>query len=146
MKSTVEAFRNFDPRNAPPEPVDLPNYFNYSQHSAYRVVGKLIDEDGGPVVDGVMLGWNEYWTSSYHTVTRTDGTFELLSDFPIHHWMVSSVRRSMERGDVPMSEYRRDMSGSKTFDLGTITLRELDVLLRLRERSEWRMKQLTGEQ
>jgi len=145
MKSTVEAFRNFNPRNVPPEPADLPNYFNYSQHGAYRIVGKLVNEDGGAVEDGVMLGWNEYWTSSYHTVTRTDGTFELLSDFPIHHWMVSSVRRSMERGDVPMLEYR-DEDGLKTFDLGTITLRELDVFLRLRERSEWRLKQLTGKQ
>jgi hypothetical protein len=141
-KPVTEVFRTFDPQ-APKGPCAcMDNYFNYSGHHASRIIGKLVDIDGKPIRTGVFLGWNEWWSRSYHTVTQDDGSFELLGDFQFHHWMVSGLSYSMKRGDPPPGGFKPAADGIPTFDLGTITLYELDWRFALRERLAYHLKPL----
>lgn len=121
-KPVAEAFRNFDPRSPIGPCMDLPNYYNYSGHSTSRITGKLVDASGDPVNQGVIIGWDEHWSSSYHTVTREDGTFELLGDFRFHHWMATGLRLSVKRGDPGEHRFKPAADSIPTFNLGEVEL------------------------
>ncbi|MBS1938949.1 MAG: hypothetical protein JSS84_14170 [Bacteroidetes bacterium] len=121
-KPVAKVFRSFDPRSPKGPCVELPNYYNYSGHHGSRITGKLVDWHGNPVRQGVIIGWNEYWTASYHTVTHDDGTFELMGDFRFHHWMASGLRLSVKRGDPGDALFKPAADGVATYNLGQITL------------------------
>ncbi|MBP8824275.1 MAG: hypothetical protein KBH07_11580, partial [Flavobacteriales bacterium] len=121
-KPVADVFRTFDPQ-APKGPcMELPNYYNYSGHSTSRICGKLVDASGDPVRQGVIIGWDEHWSASYHTVTLDDGSFELLGDFRFHHWMATGLRYSVKRGDPGEDLFTAAGDSIPTYDLGTITL------------------------
>ncbi len=121
-KPVAEVFRNFDPRSPEGPCLALPNYYNYSGHSTSRIIGKLVDLSGDPVSQGVVIGWDEHWSSSYHTVTREDGTFELRGDFRFHHWMASGLRLSVKRGDPGDHQFISAADSIPTCDLGAVRL------------------------
>jgi hypothetical protein len=78
----------------------LENYYNYSNHNSCRIIGKVVDEQNFPIEGAVILGWNENWSSSFHTITKKNGTFELLGSFSFYHWMISATEFSMVRGEL----------------------------------------------
>lgn len=121
-KPVVEVFRRFDPGSPKGPCLDLPNYYNYSSHTGSRITGRLVDVLGNPIRQGVIIGWNESWSVSYHTVNHDDGTFELLGDFRFHHWMVSGLRYSVKRGDPGEALFKTSSDSIPTYDLGKITL------------------------
>lgn len=121
-KPVAEVFRKFDPRSPKGSCLALPNYYNYSGHSTSRIIGKLVDLSGEPVSQGVVIGWDEHWSSSYHTVTRNDGTFELLGDFRFHHWMATGLRLSVKRGDPGEHRFKPAADSIPTYDLGSVRL------------------------
>ncbi len=121
-KPVAEVFRNFDPRSPTGPCLDLPNYYNYSDHTGSRIRGKLVDLSGEPVSQGVVIGWDEHWSSSYHTVTRDDGSFELLGDFRFHHWMATGLRLSVKRGDPGEHRFKPAADSIPTYDLGSVRL------------------------
>jgi hypothetical protein len=99
VKPVVEEFRKFNPYAKKYRCLCLSNYYNYSQYKDYRVIGVLSDENNKPIQGGVILAWNQYWSHSFHTVTKPDGSFELYGNFPFYHWMASATEYSMIRGD-----------------------------------------------
>lgn len=105
--------------------IKLDNYYNYSNGKICRLIGRLTDKSGKPIEGGVVLAWNQYWSSSYHTVTNEDGSFELLGTFPFYHWMVSSTMHTMKRGECLPDTARINESKIPTMNLGAI---ELDTL------------------
>lgn len=121
-KPVVEVFKAFDPDRAVGRCERPANYFNYSGHGTARIIGRLVDEEHRPIEGGAVLGWNESWRSSYVTVSKDDGSFDLRGDFHFHHWMASSSGWSMVRGDMQPNAYRTDGSGIPTYDLGAIVL------------------------
>ncbi|MGV9013487.1 MAG: cellulase family glycosylhydrolase [Flavobacteriales bacterium] len=125
VKPVAEAFRAFKPEAAPGPGVELPNYYNFSSLHTARLIGKLMDSAGMPIEGGVVTGWDADWNTSYYTISKSDGSFELYSDFPFHHWMASATRREMVRGDVRPSTYITDSSGTPTFYLGELRLEHL---------------------
>lgn len=125
-KPVAEVFRSFDPTDTTTgDCVCLENYFNYSQGRVSRLTGRLVGPDGRPIAQGVVLGWNEHWTSSHHTITKTDGTFELLGTFYFHHWMASASEWSMVRGDCEPNAFIRADDGMPSFYLGDLVLERL---------------------
>jgi hypothetical protein len=121
-KPVADVFRRFDPHSSTCQCLDLPNYYNYSDHREGRIVGKLVDAFGDPVRQGVIIGWNKEWTVSYHTVTREDGTFELTGDFRFPHWMATGLRYSVKRGDPGAALFTPAADSVPTYDLGKVTL------------------------
>jgi len=103
------------------------NYYNYSMKNDFRLTGKIIDKNGTPVDGAIVLGWNQYWSSSYHTVSKTDGTFELRGSYPFYHWMVSATQHSMVRGDV-LPDTAKSNDGIPTINLGVLNLEKLSFL------------------
>ncbi|MCB0780961.1 MAG: carboxypeptidase regulatory-like domain-containing protein, partial [Flavobacteriales bacterium] len=89
-KPAAEVFRDFDPGKVTMDCRELPNQFNYSGHDRSRITGRLVDEHGHPIEGGVVLAWNRFYSHSYHTTSRADGTFELLGDMDFHHWIASA--------------------------------------------------------
>lgn len=124
-KPVAEVFRGFDPRSPIGPCLDQPNYYNYSDHAGSRIRGKLVDLSGDPISQGVVIGWNEQWNASYHTVTRADGSFELLGDFRFHHWMATGLRFTVKRGDPGEASFKPAADSIPTYDLGEITLYEV---------------------
>ena len=121
-KPVAEVFRKFDPRSPVPAAVELPNYLNYSQHRTSRISGRLVDRVGVPIEGGVVLGWNEDFSHSYHTISKNDGTFVLYGDLYFHHWIASANGYDMVRGDCDPTGFRRAADGVPDFDLGRLDL------------------------
>lgn len=132
-KPIAEVFRKFDPRDPKGECEVPTNFFNYSQHRGSRITGKLVTIGGDPIRQGVVIGWNEGWTTSYHTVTKDDGTFELLGDFRFCHWMATGLSFSVKRGDPGEVLFSKATDGVLTYELGTITLHGLGFIGRIHE-------------
>ncbi len=124
-KPVVEAFQEFDATRPRGECVLLPNYANFSEHSISMISGRLLDENGDPIAGGVVIGWNEHWSRSYHTVTAADGTFQLRGDLYFHHWMASATRHSWVRGDVQPSSYLTLGQGMPEMYLGNLYVERL---------------------
>ena len=96
-----------------------------SESSSFLLKGKLVDGESFPIEGGVILGWNKQWTDSYHTITKKDGTFELKGSFPFYHWMASSIKHEMIRGDIIADTIT---SNPPIFDLRILTVNQLDFL------------------
>lgn len=129
VKPVVEAFKHFNPKAVKGKPVFLPNYYNYSQFHTYRLIGHLVDENNKPIQGGVVLGWNQYWLHSYHTITKPDGSFELLGDFKFYHWIASAVGKTAIRGEInPDSAKINPINKIPTLNLGLLKVKQLDFL------------------
>jgi hypothetical protein len=103
----------------------LENYYNYSNANVCRLYGKLVDASGNPIEGGVVMAWNQYWSSSFHTVTKQDGSFELLGSFPFYHWMASATLKTMIRGDVLPDTANIRSQKIPSLNLGTLKLDDL---------------------
>lgn len=127
IKSTADAFKNYTPVKDVNGCLCLDNYYNYSAFKDCRLTGILIDEKGTPIEGGVILAWNQYWSKSYHTVTKKDGSFELLGNFPFYHWMASATLHTMIRGDVLPDTAKKNIDNIPTMNLGTLKVEELHL-------------------
>lgn len=104
-----------------------PNHYNFGSHTAFRLSGRLTDRDGNPLEGAGVLAWDEHWVNHHFTTTRPDGSFELYSEYPFHHWMVSATRHEMIRKDCQPDTAFRAKDGIPTVRLGTIRLKRLDI-------------------
>jgi len=125
IKAAADVFRGFDANAARPPCEELPNYLNYSGHSFSRITGRLVDEQDRPIEGGVVIAWNREYTHSYHTTSRSDGTFELKGDMHFHHWMASALDHTMVRESLAPSGFRKDAKGVFSFHLGDLRLRHM---------------------
>ena len=102
------------------------NYYNYSNCDSFSLKGVVVDERDKPIEGALILGWNERWSHSYHTLTKKDGSFELLGCYTFYHWMLSATEYTMERGDVyPDSLTVKDNENNPYVDIGTTKLKRL---------------------
>lgn len=124
-KPVAKEFKNFDPASKKDSCLCLSNYYNYSQHKSCRIIGTLTDKNNNPIEGGVILGWNQNWTNSYHTITKADGSFELLGDFPFYHWMASATRYSMVRGELSPDSARVTNKSIPTLNIGKLKVQRL---------------------
>jgi Cellulase (glycosyl hydrolase family 5) len=124
-KPIAQVIRAFDPWVDPGPCLCLPNYRNFSNAKTHKVNGRLVDELGHPINEGVVLAWNEAWNESYHTISGPNGRFELRAPTWLYHWMASATRHSMDRGDCDPNGSLRDSSGVLGFELGDIRLTRL---------------------
>lgn len=90
----------------------LSNYYNLSQHFKYKIEGQLVSEQNQPIANGVVLAWDQYWVTSYHTITKNDGTFELYSNFPFYHWIASASYMSAQRGEIDPGQFKLNSNKS----------------------------------
>lgn len=102
------------------------NYYNYSNSKAFRLKGRIVDVRKKPVEGAVVLAWNQYWTHSYHTVTKKDGSFELLGSYPFYHWMASATMFKTIRNELNPDTAMLD-AGMPTINLNTLTIEELSL-------------------
>jgi hypothetical protein len=128
-KPVVEEFKKFDPTAKKDSCICLSNYYNYSQHKDCRIIGVLCDEYNKPIQGGVILAWNQYWSHSYHTITKGDGSFELLGNFPFYHWMASASEYSMVRGDVEPDTAKKYNDNIPTMNIGKLKISKLQFVL-----------------
>lgn len=128
VKPVADAFKNYKPLEGE-DAVCLPNYYNYSQHKnkTFRIVGRILNENGDPIEGGVVLAWNQWWSHSYHTITRSDGSFELLSDYPFYHWMASATEYTMVRGEVLPDTAQTLGNNLPTIHLGDLSIEKLSL-------------------
>ncbi|MFZ1333312.1 MAG: cellulase family glycosylhydrolase [Flavobacteriales bacterium] len=126
-KPVMRVLAEFDP-NADPGPcICLPNYPNYSEGTVSAISGRLVDEHGEPINEGVVIGWNEHWSGSYHTTSGPDGRFQLRGTFYFHHWMASATYHKMDRGDAFPISMNRGADGIPAYELGDIVLARLNI-------------------
>ena len=126
-KPAAIAFREFDPRGSRGECALLPNYFNYSQHTTSMLSGRLTDMEGKPIEGGVVIAWNEFWSSSYHTVSGADGSFQLRGDFYFHHWMATATRYNWVRGDCNPNSFLTGSANIPEYSLGDLRLEPIGL-------------------
>jgi hypothetical protein len=127
VKPLAEAFKNFNPAGKKDSCLCLSNYYNYSQHNKFRMTGYLVDENNDPIKGGIFLAWNQDWSHSYHTVSKENGSFELLSDFPFYHWIASATMRTMTRGELLPDTARIFKDNIPTINIGTLKLHKLSI-------------------
>jgi hypothetical protein len=127
LKPTVEVFKSYEVNSKPDgDCLCLDNYYNYSDGKEFRLKGVLVDEDNKPIEGGVILAWNEWWTKSYHTVTKADGSFDLRGPFAFYHWMASATLHSVIRNDVRPDTARAGADNIPTIDLGNLKVEKID--------------------
>jgi hypothetical protein len=125
VKPVAEVFQKYNPSGPKGECLCLSNYYNYSDLHTCRIKGKLTDNKNRPVEGGIILAWNQWWSHSYHTITKPDGSFELRGDFPFYHWIASANAYSMVRGDLLPDTAKKDPDGIPTMDLGNLKIKKL---------------------
>lgn len=128
-KPVTEVFKAFNSNSKKDSCLCFDNYYNYSQHKLCKIIGRLLDENGKPIEGGVILAWNQYWSKSYHTVTKADGTFELKGDFPFYHWMASATLYSMTRDDVKLEEITLTTDKKIVINIGDLTIEKLAFII-----------------
>ena len=128
VKNSVEVFQSFNPNTLKSDCKCLSNYYNYSNSNKFSLKGKLLDDNGKPIKGGVILGWNKYWKSSYHTITKEDGSFELLGSFPFYHWMASASKYGKVRGDIDPDSAKVNENNIPSMDLGQLIIEPLSFL------------------
>jgi hypothetical protein len=126
VKPTAEVFRQFEPATREGECLRLPNYWNYSGHATSALTGRLVSEMNEPIAGGVVIAWDEYFSRSFHTITREDGTFELRGNFHFHHWMATATLHNWVRDDCRPSAYLTNGRGIPELHLGNLRLKKLD--------------------
>lgn len=123
VKPVADEFRNFTYSKDTCHCLD--NYYNYSRNNKFRISGKITNEKDAPIEGAVVLAWNQWWSHSYHTVTKADGNFELYSDYPFYHWMASASMYSKVRDDINPDTARTAPDGIPTIHLGTLKIEKL---------------------
>ena len=77
----------------------------------------------------VVLGWNKDWSKSYHTITKKDGTFELLGDVHFCHWKISATEYSMVYGELEKETPQKTKRDNiPTFNIGIIEINKLTFI------------------
>lgn len=121
VKPVAQVFRGFDPGAPPGECACAENYFNWTPGHANRLTGRLVDKEGKGIGDGIVMAWNADWSSLRNTVTRPDGTFDLITDLPLAHWTASAPNRTRAMGEVDKL-LPDPVNGGLTHALGEIQL------------------------
>ncbi len=127
-KPLIEEFRKFNPKAKKDSCICLSNYYNYSQYKTFRIIGRLLDGNNNPIQGGVILAWNQYWSHSYHTITKADGSFELTGNFIFYHWMASASLFSMVRGDILPAAAKTGIDKIPTIDVGNLNVNKLSFV------------------
>ena len=126
VKPVADVFKNYIPFAKKDSCNCLPNYYNYSSNKKFRLKGFMYDKNNEPIEGGVVLAWNQWWSHSYHTITKKDGSFELYSSYPFYHWMASSTMHSVVRGDfVPDSA--KTIGNIPTINIGKLKVKSLNL-------------------
>jgi hypothetical protein len=126
-KVTADAFRKYNSFSARGECVCLDNYYNYSPNRSFRLTGFILDKNGNPIEGGVVLAWNEDWTHSYHTVSKSNGSFQLMSNYPFYHWRVSATYYDKIDGHLDPNNATPGSDGVPEFSIGKIYLNKVPV-------------------
>jgi hypothetical protein len=128
VKPVAEAFQKFDPSAKKDSCICLSNYYNYSDGKASRITGKLIDEETGkPIKGGVALAWDKDWVHSYHTITKEDGSFEILGVHTLYHWIATATLYSVVRNDFSPDSAKAGKDNIPTMDIGTLKIKKVDL-------------------
>jgi hypothetical protein len=126
VKPVAEAFQKFIPFEKKDSCICLPNYYNYSEGKASRIIGRLIDEvTNQPIKGGVALGWDKDWVHSYHTITKDDGSFELLGAHAFYHWIATATNYSVVRDDFSPDTVKAGKDNIPTLNIGTLKIKKL---------------------
>ena len=125
VKPVTEEFIKFNLTDQKDSCLCLSNYYNYSEHKNFRITGYVRDENNKPIPGAVVLAWNQYWSHSYHTISKADGSFELMSDFPFYHWIASTSLYSMVRADISPDTAKTYKDNIPTINVGDIKLHQL---------------------
>lgn len=126
-KPMTSAIASFDVTKTNGKCLCLTNYYNFSSHNKFVLKGKLIDEDGNPINYGGILAWDQWFVNHYFTTSKPDGSFELYSDYPFYHWMISSTMHDMIRGDINPDTSKINQSGIPSIDLGNLKLKKTNI-------------------
>jgi hypothetical protein len=130
VKTVANAFKNYNSNNFKKDScLCLNNYYNYTNNNSFRLIGVLLDSNQTPIEGGVILAWNEFWSHSYHTITKKDGSFELLSDYPFYHWMASATEYSTVRGEIDPNT-AAPINGIPTINLKDLKIGYLPFLIK----------------
>ena len=127
IKPLAKAFDKYAPPIKKDSCICLDNYYNYSNGKAFRIIGSIVNEQQKPIEGAVILAWNENWSHSYHTITKADGSFELLGTYPFYHWMTSATKHSTIRGDIS-PDTSKVVNNIPTIDLGELKIEYLHFL------------------
>lgn len=61
---------------------------------------------------------------SYYTVSKSDGSFELFSNFPLFHWCLSATMYYILSGDIVPDLNQKDKQGTINTSIGVLTLKK----------------------
>ncbi|MBI5218441.1 MAG: cellulase family glycosylhydrolase [Bacteroidia bacterium] len=128
-KPVADAFKNYK-HGEKGDCKCFDNYYNYSQHKnkSCRIIGRLVDDNDKPIDGGVIIAWNQWWSGSYHTVSKPDGSFELLGDFQFYHWMASASLYTMVRDDITPDKMKKSNGNIPTVNIGKLKLKRLTFI------------------
>jgi len=103
----------------------LPNYFNYSVNEKPRLStlsGRIVNEKNEGLEGGVVMAWNHEHTRMFHTITRKDGSFELVAPFIFVHWIASVTGYTTQEGWIALDKKNKTLT--KTLPLLRLSLVE----------------------
>jgi hypothetical protein len=121
VKPVAEVFKNYD-FSKTSEIALLPNYYNYSSQNNFLLKGRVVDKNKKAISNGVIIAWNQDWTKSYHTVTKSDGSFVLGSDFKLYHYRVTGLGRESTPIYGCYNRFKPLPDGSQIVNVGSVIL------------------------
>ena len=128
-KPTAFVFKNFDTKSITEPCACRDNYYNYDGLNRFAIKGKLVDKQTGrPIEGGGAVAWDQYFGKSNITFTKADGSFKVLGNYKLYHYLVSATLMDFARWDIDWDKVPLSMEdGIPTYDAGTIKLTPLQL-------------------
>lgn len=125
-KPVTKTIKSFKPFNVKGKCECPENQYNYSQNKDFRLIGKLVDQQGNSLSNGGILAWDAGWVNHYFSATKPDGSFTIYSNYKFYHWMVSASLYETILMDVN-PDSAKTIDGIPTIDLGIIKLKKIET-------------------
>ena len=129
VKPVASAFINYNPYSSKKDSCNCSeNYYNLTPLDSFKLIGHLVNKNGIPIEDGLIIAWDDNWSHSFKAISKPDGSFELTSSFPFSHWMVSATGMTMVRDDLEAGLTEIGQDSIPYVNLGKIELTHLPFL------------------
>jgi hypothetical protein len=128
-KPVAYLFKNFNPKEKTGECDCRNNYYNYDSLNQFAIKGKLINQNTGqPVEGGTIVAWNEYYSESTLTFTKSDGSFIIYGNYKLYHFIASATLMDFYRTNFDWNKIpTTNEGGAPTYDIGTVKIKPLQL-------------------
>lgn len=95
-------------------------YYNRDVTRSHKLTGVLLDQWGQPIKDGLVGSWNSSWGNYVSTYSKSDGSFELWTNYPAEYVIFTALGKKVEGMTGVSSSYVSNVG-----NVGNVTINQM---------------------